>query len=91
MACVWRMNRCLGKTFRWWSTQIFKLPRVAAERVYKCAVSVIRQIKFMRCFAHNGCNVSVVHVADIRKQMMLDLKVESAYTPRKPPAFVSKI
>ena len=71
--------------------QLFQYAHVTDQGAEKCARASIRQTEFSSGFFHKACNFSVVNMADIREQMVLNLEIESPDVPGKPAAVISKI
>ena len=52
---------------------------------------MIRHAKFLCRLLNNGGNFRVMNVANVREQVMFDLKIQAACPPRQKPIAVRKI
>lgn len=64
---------------------------MATQCTKKCVRALVGQTKLFCGTFHDSGNFPVMHVVDVWKQVVLNLKVKSAYIPRKPLASVAEI
>lgn len=63
------------------ATQIPQHSQMRGQRRPDRRLAIIRQAKLLRRFFHDGRDLAIVHMADVREEVVLDLVVESAGEP----------
>src|SRR5688572_29105993 len=53
--------------------------------------ALVRQVKFTDCLAHDPCNLAVMNMTQIGKEVVFDLIIKSTDEPREPSAFIAKV
>ena len=65
----------------WSSAKGPKHPDVARNRFSYSLVLVVWQIEFRRCLPNNPGNLLIMHVTDVREEVMLNLMVKPSGQP----------
>lgn len=54
---------------------------MASDGLSEILLHIVREVVFFGCTLHKWRKLFVMHMADIWKQMMLNLKIKPAYIP----------
>ena len=77
--------------WRFGSTHLPQPASVRRQRAEERCVGFVPNAMVGTGLLNDSGNARIVHVADLRKEMMLDLKIEPAQVPREKAAFLGEV
>ena len=81
----------LGCNWHNWSTQFFQPPDVRFEGSKEGWFEIIVQSVFPGGFLDDGCNIPIMDMANVRKQVVLNLEVKPTNIPVEEEVVSGKI